>query len=100
METQHLQTNQTHNHVMFSQMIEMLIASGLGDKGCRIDQSKNRYAKIRYEDIAERMNQQGHTTSTGRPITGTTLKVLVHRIRKKEIGSLWWEKQKPVQDTN
>ena len=68
-------------------MIEMLIASGLGEKEYGFDVSKNRYAKLRYEDIAEVMNQQGFTTSKGTPLTGETLNKLVQRTRNKEQGT-------------
>ena len=95
METSNAAPIQSHNHHLFSQMIKMLIASGLGEKEYGFDVSKNRYAKLRYEDIALVMNRQGFTTSTGKAITGTTLKVLVHRIRNKEQGTDWWRQQTP-----
>ena len=95
METSNAVPNQSHNHHLFSQMIKMLVASGLGKKKYGFDVSKNIYAKLRYEDIALVMNQQGHTTSKGRPLTGETLNKLVQRIRNKEQGSAWWNERKP-----
>ena len=93
MEVRNVEPNQSHNHQIFTQMIEMLIASGLGEKEYGFDVSKNRYAKLRYEDIALVMNQKGFTTSKGRPLTGETLNKLVQRIRNKEQGSAWNERK-------
>ena len=95
MEVRNVEPNQSHNHQIFTQMIEMLIASGLGEKEYGFDVSKNRYAKLRYEDIAEVMNQQGFTTSKGTPLTGETLNKLVQRTRNKEQGTDWWRQQTP-----
>ena len=95
METRNVETNRSHNYHIFIGMVEMLIESGLDKKCYEFDASKNRFAKIRYEDIATVMNREGFSNSRGQPLTGSSVRKLIERIRTQENDSKWWNDQKP-----
>ena len=72
---------QTHDTHIFSEMVEILVSSGLGEKDYGFTQSNH---QTRLEEVASVMNQQGFSNRAGNPLNRNALKQVVHRIRQKD----------------
>ena len=72
---------QTHDTHIFSEMVEILVSSGLGEKDYGFTQSHH---QTRLEEVASVMNQQGFSNRAGKPLNRNALKQVVHRIRQKD----------------
>ena len=75
---------QSHDITLFSQMVDILVSSALGEKDYGFRKLNTRYNQTRYEDLAMVMNREGLTNRQGNPITRNTLKQTVHRVRQKK----------------
>ena len=72
---------QTHDTHIFSEMVEILVSSGLGEKDYGFTQSHH---QTRLEEVASVMNQQGFSNRAGKPLNRNALRQVVHRIRQKD----------------
>ena len=75
---------QTHDTQIFSEMVEILISSGLGEEDYGLRKPDRRYDQTRYEELASVMNQRGFSNRSGNPLNRNSLKQVVHRVRQKE----------------
>ena len=72
---------QTHDTHIFSEMVEILVSSGLGEKDYGFTKSHH---QTRLEEVASVMNQLGFSNRAGKPLNRNALKQVVHRIRQKD----------------
>ena len=72
---------------IFSAMVEILVSSGLGEKGTEdygLRRQDKRYDQTRYEELASVMNEKGYYNRAGKPLNRNSLKQMVHRVRQKK----------------
>ena len=74
---------QTHDTLIFSAMVEILISSGLGEEDYGLRKPDRRYDQTRYEELASVMNQRGFSNRAGTPLNRNALKQVVYRVRLK-----------------
>ena len=75
-----MQSTQTHDTEIFTAMVNMLIASGRGEKDYGFKKDR---LQTRYEEVASVLNQNGFTNRAGEPLNRNALKQVVHRVRRK-----------------
>jgi hypothetical protein len=67
----------THDAQIFSAMVEILVSSGLGEKGTEdygLRRQDKRYDQTRYEELASVMNEKGYYNRAGKPLNRNALK--------------------------
>ena len=75
-----MENTQTHDIKIFTVMVDMLIASGMGQKDFGF---KRQRTQTKLSELANAMNQNGYTNRLGEPLNRNTLKQVVHRVRQK-----------------